>query len=302
MTDNDNYEALLYLNNERIAVKKSREQFIGNKVSKYLRLLKGVHLITIIKELIHDTYAFLRKDVSKNKIIDFSKDAVKTFPEKVVVYTCIYGQYDKILEPLCVDKNCEYYIFTDQIIPAGSVWKKADDSSIPDYCDSFAKKNRYVKMFPHKFFKCKYSIYLDGNLQIVGHPSQLVQNGIEQCKTGIAMHLAPRENCIYEEASTVYHVGKITRKEKNEVIKMYKKNQMPHHFGMCECNVIVRNHENSNMKEIMKKWWEHYFNGVKRDQLYFTYTLFKQGYKFKDLLTFGASVNDNVHFLRREHV
>ena len=58
---------------------------------------------------------FFRKDVSKNKIIDFSKDAVKSFPEKVVVYTCIYGQYDRILEPLCVDKNCEYYIFTDQI-------------------------------------------------------------------------------------------------------------------------------------------------------------------------------------------
>ena len=152
MADNDNYETLLYLNNERIAVKNSREQFIGNKVSKYLRLLKGVHLIKIIKELIHDTYAFFRKDVSKNKIIDFSKDAVKSFPEKVVVYTCIYGQYDRILEPLCVDKNCEYYIFTDQIIPTDSVWKKADDSSIPDYCDSFAKKNRYFKMFPHKFF------------------------------------------------------------------------------------------------------------------------------------------------------
>lgn len=301
MTDNDNYEVLLYLNSERIAIKKSRELFIGNKVSKYLRLLKGFHLIKIIKELIHDIYAFFRKDVSNNRIIDFSKDPVELFPEKVVVYTCIYGPYDKILEPLCIDKNCEYYIFTDQKLPENSIWKKADDSEIPDHCDTFAKKNRYVKMFPYKFFKCKYSIYIDGNLQIVGHPSQLVQNRLEECKTGIAMHIAPRENCIYEEAATVHYVGKITRKEKNEVIKMYKDNNMPHHFGMCECNVIVRNHENSNMKEIMEKWWEHYLNGVKRDQLYFTYTLFKLGYRFEDLVTFGASVNDNVHFLRKEH-
>lgn len=83
---------------------------------------------------------------------------------------------------------------------------------------------------------------------------------------------------------------------------MYKDNSMPRHFGMCECNVIVRNHNNINMKKIMEKWWENYFKGVKRDQLYFTYTLFTLGFAFSDLNTFGASVNDNIHFLRKEHI
>ena len=302
MVDNKDYDALLYLNSERIKVNKSKELFIGKKFSKYANLIKKLRFARIFKEFCHDVYAFFNKDVRNNHIIDFNKDSLNSFPSKVIVYTSIYGPYDKILEPLCIDENCEYYIFTDQELPKDSIWKKADNSSIPDYCDTSVKKNRFVKMFPFKVFDCDYSIYLDGNLQIVGHPSKLVQNELNSCKTGIAMHLAPRENCIYEEASNVCHVGKITKDEKKEVLRMYKDNSMPRHFGMCECNVIVRNRNNINMKKIMEKWWENYFKGVKRDQLYFTYTLFTLGFAFSDLNTFGASVNDNIHFLRKEHI
>lgn len=301
MDDEKYYENLLYLNSERIKLSTSRERFIGIKVRKYMSLLKKLRFATILKEFRHDIYAFFRKDVSGNHIIDFSEDAITTFSQKVIVYTSIFGSYDKVLEPLCVDKNCEYYIFTDQEIDPKSIWKRADISLIPEYCDTPAKKNRYVKMFPYKIFDCKYSIYIDGNLQLVGHPSQLVQKRLNECRTGIGMHLAPRENCIYEEAENVCHVGKITKDEKKSVLKLYKESNMPRHFGMCECNVIVRNHHNNNMKRIMEKWWKCYFEGVKRDQLYFTYTVFVNGFKFTDIDTFGASVNDNIHFLRTEH-
>lgn len=302
MNEEQYYRNLIYLNRERLKINGSKEMFIGRKFIKYIDLLKKMRLIRLVRELCHDIYAFFFKDVKKHSIIDFSVGAVQDFPEKVIVYTCIFGPYDNVMEPLCVDPNCEYYIFTDQNISPNSIWRKADISLIPNSCDTNAKKNRYVKMFPHKFFNCKYSIYLDGNLQIVGYPSKLVQNRLNECATGIAMHLAPRENCIYEEAANVCHVGKITYQEKNNVLKMYKDINMPRHFGMCECNVIVRDHYNYNMIKIMEKWWNHYCNGVKRDQLYFTYTLFELGFKFNDLLTFGASVNDNEHFLRKEHV
>lgn len=302
MNKDQYYENLIYLNAERLRINKSKELFIGKKVKKYVDLLKRFRLMRIVKELCHDTYAFFCKDVSMNRIIDFEKDAVNTFEKKVIVYTSIYGPYDTVLEPLCVDPDCEYYIFTDQEVPADSIWKKADNSLIPDECDSLAMKNRYVKMFPYKVFNCKYSIYLDGNLQLVGHPSQLVQKKLAQCKTGISMHLAPRENCIYEEVRNVCHIGKITPEQRDTVLKMYRQNNMPRHFGMCECNVIVRDHDNANMKVIMEDWWQNYCNGVKRDQLYFAYTVFKHGFAFSDVLNFGASVNDNIHFLRKEHL
>ncbi|MCI9456828.1 MAG: DUF616 domain-containing protein [Oscillospiraceae bacterium] len=300
--ETEQYERnLIYLNEKRLEVTNSREYFWGKKLLKYGNYFKQLRFRSAIKEFSHDVYAYFNKKVDIHKIIDFSQGAITSFKKKVVVYTSIYGSYDLILEPLTVDSNCEYFIFTDQKVASNSVWKLADDSKMPKECDTPAKKNRYVKMFPHKFFDCDYSIYLDGNLQIVGHPSLLVQREIETCLTGIEMHLAPRENCIYEEAKTVCHVGKINKSEMNQVLKMYKENGMPRHFGMCECNVIVRNHNNDNYQKIMENWWELYLQGVKRDQLYFTYVIYKQGYQFSDIINFGASVNQNPLFLRKEH-
>ena len=300
-TREQDYENLIYLNRERIRIKNSKEYFLGKKLLKYLKLLKNFQLIMLFKELCHDVYAFLNKDTSNNVIVDFNLTAKRKFEKKIVVYTCIYGKYDEILEPLCVDNNCEYYIFTDSEIKEGSIWKKGNESLFPPECNTAAKRNRYIKMFPYKFFDCEYSIYLDGNLQLVGYPSLLIQKNIDGCKTGIAMHLAPRENCIYEEARTVCLVGKINKKERNQVLLMYKENNMPRHFGMFECNVIVRNHNNENLKTIMEYWWQQYSHGVKRDQLYFTFSLYKLGFCFEDVINFGASVNDNELFIRHEH-
>lgn len=294
--------ALVYLNKKRMEIQNSREYFWGKKLLKYINLFKQLRFLSIFSELNHDVYAFFFKKNSSHKIIEFEKGCVDEFPDKVAVYTSIFGKYDDILEPLQVDPNCNYYIFTDQEVPKESIWQKMDCSSIPLECNTPALKNRFVKMFPYKFFDCKYSIYLDGNLQIVGRPSVMVQKSILSSKTGMGLHLAPRENCIYEEANTVCHVGKISKVERDKVLSLYKKSNMPRHFGMCECNVIVRDHDNPNLSSIMENWWRNYKTGVKRDQLYFTYVIYKQGYKFDDLVTFGASVNNNIIFLRQEHI
>ena len=301
MDDKDYEKNLLYLNKERIDILSSREFFCGKKVIKYVKLLRHFKLTKVAKELAYDTYAFFNKKNSDRKLIDLENGKLKRIPGKVVIYTCIYGRYDTILEPLYIDSNCEYYIFTDQDIPAESIWKKADDSMIPKDCNTPALKNRFVKMFPEKFFSCVYSIYIDGNLQIVGSPIFLIQEGITSCKTGIALHLSPRENCIYEEARSVFRLGKITKPEYKEILKLYTDNKMPKKYGMFECNVIVRDHGNPDMEIIMEKWWTCYKNGIKRDQLYFTYVLFMLGYSFEDVVNFGASVNHNPVFIRKKH-
>ncbi|WP_026835438.1 glycosyltransferase domain-containing protein [Eubacterium xylanophilum] len=301
--DEKNYlDNLLYLNNERIKTVSSREYFCGKKFVKYYNLFKKIRIINVIRELGHDTYAFFKKDNSDRKLIDLENGRITNICKKIVVYTCIYGNYDRILEPLFVDPNCDYYIFTDQPLDKGSIWKKVDDSVIPKECTTPELKNRYVKMFPEKFFSCDYSIYIDGNLQVVGATSVLVQKELLKCRTGISMHLSPRENCIYDEAYSVCHLGKISKKERNKVLSFYKKNKMPKKFGMFECNVIVRDHKNANVEIIMDSWWENYRDGIKRDQLYFTYVLYSLGYNFGDVVSFGASVNHNPIFLRKEHM
>lgn len=49
MVDNKDYDALLYLNSERIKVNKSKELFIGKKFSKYANLIKNYVLLVFLK-------------------------------------------------------------------------------------------------------------------------------------------------------------------------------------------------------------------------------------------------------------
>ena len=296
---NDEYVLkLIELNKKNIELNNSKECVFGRKFFIYFNFLKKFKFISLIKQFHHDIHADKK---SSRALVDFDANKYIVKEEKIVVYSAIYGSYDEILEPLSVDENCDYYLFTDQSIPEGSVWKKADDSLLPSFCNTPTLKNRYIKMFPNKFFSNRFTIYIDGNLQIVANPSWLIQKDFVDCKTGIAMHLHPRGYCIYKEAKNAYFKGKISKKNMKYCLKFYKHNGMPKNYGMFECNVIARDSYNKNCISLMNSWWDAFYNGIKRDQLYFTFILYKNGYVFDDVFCYGKSVNDNYLFIRKEH-
>lgn len=86
-----------------------------------------------------------------------------------VIYTCITGGYDNLIEHNCINLNCDYVCFTDnptllkerkigtwEIRP---VKKITEDNSL---------NNRWHKMHPHVLFP-NYgdSIYIDGNIDAI---------------------------------------------------------------------------------------------------------------------------------------
>ena len=89
---------------------------------------------------------------------------------RIAIYTCIWGAYDDLIEPDCVPDNCDYFAITDREVPEGSAWKKLDVSAFSDRLAGMtnAQINRYFKMMPHLLFPdYEYSIYVDGNVEIV---------------------------------------------------------------------------------------------------------------------------------------
>ena len=183
---------------------------------------------------------------------------------------------------------------------ANSIWNKVEFDMFPRNVNTNFLRNRYVKMLPHKVLPdYEYSVYVDGNLQITSEISLLFKNF--SSPTGIAMHKHPSNNGIYEEVMYNKRLGKITSDEANYLRKLYKKYNMPDQFGMFECNVICRCSNNQCCVAIMDKWWNEVYNGVKRDQLYFTFVLFLLGYKFQDVALIGNNINANPMFIRYQH-
>ena len=124
---NNNGKVFYDLNKRALEFRNSKEYFVGDRIVRYLKLIKGFHFIRFIKQLAEDFFrvVFKKKKNPPVQELDFS---TPYNGEKIAVYTAIYGNYDSIPEPLYADPKCDYYIFTDQDIPDGSIWKKMDYS------------------------------------------------------------------------------------------------------------------------------------------------------------------------------
>lgn len=292
-------EELYRLNERALKYRNSKEYFIGERISRYIKFIKTFRFISFFSLLINDVWRVIFKK-KRNPIVQEINFKDSYIGPRIAVYTSIYGSYDTIYEPLYKDLNCDYFIFTDQEIKPNSVWKKVEFMEFPSVVNTNFLKNRYVKMFPHKVLKdYRYTIYVDGNIQVVSEVSLLFKS--IKSKSGIAMHKHPSNTSIYEELIYNKRLGKITSSEAKKVKLMYKENNMPSNYGMFECNVICRDSYNTLCNEIMKNWFDMVFGGVKRDQLYFTYVLYKMGIKFNDIDLLGENINANPMFIRYSH-
>ena len=57
-----------------------------------------------------------------DELFEEEKEAYFPFMQrkKIAVYTCIVGEYDKLLEPLSISPDCDYYIISDRKIGRAS--------------------------------------------------------------------------------------------------------------------------------------------------------------------------------------
>lgn len=225
-----------------------------------------------------------------------------TDDKKIVIYTCITGKYDNVLEPYYIDEKCDYILFTDQDINS-AVYKVLD---IPENIKELENNiliNRYIKMHPHELFgqDYDYAIYIDGNIQQISNLSSFVNKINEDI--GISMHKHSMRNCIYDEGKVL----KIYKKGNSEFIKKqlieYEKEGFPTKYGMVEASVIVTDLNNNMSKEILNDWWNEFLSKESmRDQLSLPYILWKKDIKIDELTMLGNNVYKNPKFRIVKHI
>ena len=214
--------------------------------------------------------------------------------KKIAVYTCIFGDYDQIQEPLLQPNNIDYYIITDKRIDTKSAWNVI----IPkfDLCEKLSnvEKNRYYKMHPDLILKdYDYSIYVDGNIKVI---SDLTPYIYKLNANGIGMHKHNKRNCSYDELEALLLAHKASKKDVIQYKRFLQENCFPPNYGLLECNVIVREHHNEICKKIMEQWWQQFETGIKRDQVSLPYVLHKNNIEVKDVAILGHNVYKNYDF------
>lgn len=289
MQQNDYKIALESLNQEYKNIKNSKEYRIGKKLLKFKYYITHFMFITLFKKIRNSKKrkkVFTKDNYANEKIFENNeKEQIKEvdFNEKIVVYTVNIGKYDELIQPLIKNRNVDFFIVSDKKPENLGKWKWIDANKyIPELNLSNVKKARYIKTHPHIIFKdYKYSIFIDGNIRCITDITEDIPKINKTTK--IAIHPHPYRDCIYKEIESCRTTGKGNYNVMKKQIDEYKKEGMPEEFGLFETNVFIREHNDSKCIKIMEDWWNEIYTKSERDQISFTYVLWKNEYKANDI-------------------
>lgn len=277
------------------------EEFRDNKNIRIINW-EGIHSLLNRDKILCDYFGinefnYCNVHDEKQKIVNCSKDR-KT--NNIAVFTCITGNYDILNKPEVIEEGCDYYLITDELdakhIENEEYYKKISIYDVvPKDITLPKEQNRYCKLHGAEIFhEYDYIIYLDGNIKILKGFSDLITLIGD---FGLALHKHPFCNDAYLEAFSLSVRNKIYKDDAIQVVKKFVKEGFVRNYGMAECGVIICDNKNNLGKEILKQWYKNYEeNLVKRDQIYFAYTLWKMNIKMSDVCTLPGNIRTNGYF------
>lgn len=269
---------------------RNEKKCLGMKIKKIYRYVRTGYIFS---------YFTIRHSLSE---INHFVPTRNVYPHlKTCIYTVSTGKYDEIKEPIYIDPEIDYYIFTEQEINQESVWKKLEMPEKLKNSMTSLEQARYVKSHPQEFFAdYEYSIFIDGNVRITCDIKPLIYSMIAAEKK-IAIHRHQVRDCIYDEAKAIYAAGKASYQDLKKQTGEYKRIGFPKHFGLFETNIVIRNHNDEDCKIIMDTWWNEMEKFTKRDQMSFTVALWKNKKECDYVLSLGNNSRRNPYFIVDSH-
>lgn len=191
-----------------------------------------------------------------------------------VIYTCITGGYDVPTDNFIKKEGYNYILFSDVPIKT-NCWKNVVVNFEGVKLNN-VKRQRWIKTHPHKMLSdYDVSVWIDSNTSIDDKLYKYIEENIVNVVT-FKNH--PNRDCIYDEIKEVVLSGKETQLMGSSLYDLYKSKGFPEHYGLFETNVIIRQHNNKRVKELMESWWNDIMVNSHRDQLSLNYVIWRDGY------------------------
>lgn len=225
--------------------------------------------------------------------------------EKIAVYTCIVDGYDDLKQPKIIDRQCDYFCLSFERPEELGIYKWIDITDLfQDKMLDYVRINRFCKLHPHLFFQdYKYSIYCDGSFEII----RSIAGSVKKVgRTGIGLYEAGGYGNldIYGEAAMLMLSQRTSGDSSETILKQvagYAEEGFPRNFGEAINGVIVREHNSNKCIDIMETWWEEVKKQSRRDQLYFWYAVWKNGYQPQDVGRLGKSLRMGTEYIMHDH-
>ena len=221
--------------------------------------------------------------------------------KKKVIYTAIFGGYDKLPDPDYKPEGWDFICFTDSDIKS-DIW---EIKKVPAIYEDSTRNARKYKVLPHRWFPdYEYSLWVDGNILIKNNINELIDIYLDD-NISLAVHdhnqnqLDPRD-CVYDEAKVILYFGQKNGNYKDDPIvinrqmEKYLKENYPAKNSLAVTMQLLRKHNNLKCINAMEQWWEEIKYGSKRDQLSCNYSMWNTNTPF---IYFKGDSRNNKYFL-----
>jgi hypothetical protein len=212
---------------------------------------------------------------------------------KKVIYTAIYGNKDTLKDPLYHNKDFDYICFTDNKEIKSDIW--TIQYLAPKFKDP-VRNARLLKTKPHELFaEYDLSIWIDANFLICDKLDNFLQLLGPDANLVTFQHDQGRD-CIYEEAEAVIQLKKDNPEIVSKQIQQYKEEGYPVGLGLTTTSVLLRRHNEEDMKNLGNLWWNQIQSFSRRDQLSFYYCKWKLNTKMYMLRFPNYNIRSNTWF------
>lgn len=215
-----------------------------------------------------------------------------------VIYTCITGGYDDLINHTFINQDWDYVCFTDDL----SVVNAADSfldirPLLFDKLDN-VRNQRWHKIHPHILFpEYKKSIWLDANINILNEDlfADIDMAITESRLISIAPH--PVRSCIYDELIACMELRKDDENVMRRQVDLIRRAGFPVKNGLFESNIMYREHHDDRVIAVMNDWWWWVENYSRRDQLSLPYVIWQHKLDVKMLTNISYRHNPSVEFI-----
>ena len=256
----------------------------------YSIIQNGQKLLNNANFFIYIAYSFLIiiTFFAYKKNMNFNRDEMTdyefegTIPKgyrKVVVYSCLIGDYDQV-STFNKQKGYDYILFTDLKIKNTnwSVFPIPDEVLKLNVSD--IKKQRYMKIHPHKFFRnYDLSLYIDANYVIKGDLDDYLINTLNPIDHIYIPHLQFGKG-IKQAIEKAIEKKLDDSNLLKEVMDRYNKLNILSKSGIVNAGLIIRKHNTKDCIKLMEKWWEEVRDYSHVDGFAFNYAGYKTGVRF----------------------
>lgn len=193
---------------------------------------------------------------------------------KRLVYTAVFGGYDRVFPPMHPEAGLDYVIVTDDAALSVPGWRT--HVITPGALGAKTANLQFKALMHRELPGYDASLYIDGNIRLLGRTSEVFDRFLA---TGAALgvYRHPQRDTVAAEVEACIAAGKADPVKLRAELADYRAEGFLDDQGLIEATILLKNHHSPELDPAMGLWRDLFQRYQTRDQISLPVVKWKTG-------------------------